>query len=104
MPKVEVNYQVLRTYANMIEEHCDLQEEKMKAADTAVKGVLGAEWFGQDTMAFGDQWEGVDASGSIAVKLKDSLNNYADALRACADAYQSAQEDAYNRSCLLPRW
>ena len=36
--------------------------------------------------------------------LRDSMNNYAKALKACAQEYQKAQEDIYNLASMLPRW
>lgn len=103
MALIEVNYQIIRNFAGSIDDYCDLQDQQMSNADSQVQNVLGAEWFGMDTAAFGQKWADVDASDSMAFKLRDSLKNYADALRSCAQAYQSAQEEIYNLSSLLPR-
>ena len=104
MAVIEVNHKLLRTYAQQIEDHCDLQDREMKQADTKVKSVLGVEWYGEDAAAFGEKWEAVDAEKSTAVKLRESMMNYAEALRACAQEYQRAQEDVVNLASLLPRW
>lgn len=101
MAKIKVNYQNLRTMAGKIENYCTQQDAAMRGADQAVKGMLTSGWTGPDAMAFGGQWEGVDEAGATAGKFKQSLENYADALNACASVYQKAQEDVYNRSCLL---
>lgn len=103
MALIKVNYQVIRDFANNIDDYCDLQDRKMAAVDAQVQDVLGAEWFGLDTAAFGQKWADVDASDSTAVQFRDSLRDYAEALRSCAQQYQSAQEDIYNLSSLLPR-
>lgn len=104
MAAIEVNHSVLNTFAQQIEDHCELQEREMRRADTTVKNVLGVEWYGDDAAAFGTVWDSVDDKGSVAVKLRDSMMNYAQALRACAGEYKKAQEDIYNQAVLLPRW
>lgn len=103
MAKIEVNYQNIRTMAAKIDDYCLQQEAVMRGTDQQVKGMLTSGWNGPDAMAFGGQWEGVDTKESVSGKFKESLENYADTLRACAAVYQTAQEDVYNLSCLLPR-
>ena len=104
MAKIEVNYLNLREYAIRIDDHCDLQNQQMANANNAVKSVVGSEWYGEDAAEFNAKWNTLDDPDSTTVKLRESMKNYADALRACAQAYQSAQEDLYNQSVLLPRW
>ena len=103
MAQIEVNYQVLRSYASLIDEHCELQKREMKAADAAVRSVLGTDWSGLDTVDFGQKWDQVDAGDSTSVQLQKTLENFAKALKASASAYEKAQVDIYNRSALLPR-
>lgn len=104
MAVIEVNHRVLRTFAQQIEDHCDLQNREIRQADISVKNNLGVEWYGDDAVAFGSSWDGVDSKDSVAIKLRDSMNNYAKALKACAQEYQKAQEDIYNLASMLPRW
>lgn len=104
MAVIEVNHKVLRTFAQQIEDHCSLQNREMRQADTTVKNHLGVEWYGDDAVAFAGNWDGVDDKNSVAIKLRDSMNNYAEALKACAQEYQKAQEDIYNLASMLPRW
>lgn len=103
MATIEVNHRKLRDAASAVRDHCAQQDKQMKRADTDVKAMLTTDWTGQDAMEFGGKWEGVDGKDSVAVKLKDSLETYSDALDACADAYQRAQEDAYSRASRLPK-
>ena len=104
MAVMEVNHQTLRNMAQSIDDYCETQKREMSRADTAVKEVLGTGWVGADAAEFGKQWEGVDAPDSTSGKLRASLEQYGEALRACANAYQTAQEDVYNRAYLLPRY
>lgn len=103
MAKIEVNHQTLRAMAAAIEEYCDTQDREMAKVDESVKNMLRADWIGPDALEFGGSWEGVDAKDSVAIKFRDSLQAYADALRSCANAYQDAQESVYNLASLLPR-
>lgn len=104
MALVEVNHQYIRDMANAIESYCDVQDREMGKADTAIKTMLSSDWIGQDALTFGGQWEGVDSSDSTSKRFKESLQNYSKALKSCADAYQTVQEDVYNLASLLPRF
>lgn len=103
MASIEVNHQKLRDAAAAIRDYCTHQERQMRRADSEVKAMLTADWTGTDAMEFGGRWEAVDAPDSAAVKFKKSLETYSDTLDACADAYQRAQEDAYDLASRLPR-
>lgn len=103
MAVIEVNHQSLRNLAQAIDAYCDTQDREMAMADSGVKNMLASEWVGLDAMAFGGMWEGVDSGDSTAAKFRDSLENFADALRASASAYQKAQEDIYNLASILPK-
>lgn len=104
MAYLEVNHQLLREMADAIDSCRETQKQQMRQADTAVKGVLGTGWVGEDAAAFGVQWAEADGTGSTAGRLDQSLENFADAIRGCAAGYQTAQEDICNRAYLLPRW
>ncbi|MBR5969767.1 MAG: WXG100 family type VII secretion target [Lachnospiraceae bacterium] len=100
---IEVNHQTLRDVAKEIEGYCELQDSEMQRADGAVKSMLTNGWIGPDAREFGGKWEGVDAQDSTAIKFKDSLMGFGDALTTAADEYQRAQEDSYNQASWLPR-
>lgn len=104
MALIKVNHQTIRQIADAIDTYCQTQDREMRAADSAVKGFLGSGWAGMDADAFDGRWEDVDGSGSTAVKFQKNLDNYAKALRACADAYQRAQEDSYDEAARLPKY
>lgn len=103
MAIIEVNHQVLRTVATAIEDYCDVQEREMKLVDADVKQMLRSDWIGPDAMEFGSKWEGVDAKASVSKKFSESLRSYSNALKSSANAYQEAQETAYNLAAMLPR-
>ena len=103
MAVIQVNHQVLRNTAQAIEEYCETQLREMNKLDSDVKQMLRSDWIGPDSMEFGGKWEAVDAKDSVSVKFCDSLRAYSKALKASANAYQDAQETAYNLSALLPR-
>ncbi len=101
---IEVNHQTIRSTAAAIREYCRTQEREMRLADLAVKTLLLEGWNGSDAMEFGKKWEDVDAGDSTAVKLKDSLSRFADALDGCAEAYRKAQAESYSAASRLPQW
>ncbi len=104
MALIKVNHQTIRQIASDIDKYCQTQDKEMRTADSAVKAFLSANWSGMDADAFSGRWEDVDGSNSIAVRFKQNLKNYADALRSSADAYQTAQEDSYNEASWLPKY
>ena len=103
MAVIEVNYQALRNMAQAIETYCAEQDKEMSRADASIKAMLSTDWIGPDALDFGGKWEAVDTSDATAVRFRESLQNYGEALKACASAYQTAQEDVYNLAQLLPR-
>lgn len=103
MPLIEVNHQTLRAMASAIRTYCSTQTSEMRSADSEVKSLLYSGWNGTDAMEFGKRWEDVDADGSTAVKLKESLSRFADALDGCAEAYKNAQAQTYSAASRLPR-
>lgn len=103
MALIDVDYRTLRNIADEIDEYCSTQDKQMRAADAAVKGMLSAGFRGGDADAFRSSWNKVDDEDSTAVKFRESLKNYANCLRACADEYQKAQEDSYNQAQRLWR-
>ncbi len=104
MALIQVNHQDLRNMANAIDNYCEIQERQMNNANASIKNMLTSDWIGPDALVFGGQWEAVDAPDSTEKRFKESLKNYSSALRACANTYQTAQEDVYNLAALLPRW
>jgi uncharacterized protein YukE len=104
MAKIEVNHKTLREVASAISSYCSVQDREMRSADAEVKSMLSTEWLGLDAQQFGAKWEGVDENGSTSVKFRESLKNFAENLTACADEYQTAQEDAYNAASGLPKY
>ena len=103
MAQIEVNHKTLRDIASAITTYCAAQDREMSSADTEIKSMLTSDWTGLDAQEFGGKWEGVDADDSTAVKFRKSLKSYGEALTACANEYQSAQEDAYNKANRLPK-
>ena len=103
MAIIQVNHQVLRKTAEAIETYCDTQVQEMRQVDTEVKNMLRTDWIGPDAMEFGGKWENVDDNNSVSKKFLESMRSYSKALKSSANAYQDAQEKAYNLSALLPR-
>ena len=100
---VEVNHQRLRTLSEQIKSYCTEQDYEMRLAEMAMRELFGESWQGQDATALQTKWDAVYDSNSVAVKLRDSLKNFGEALDACANEYQYAQEEAYNKAALLPK-
>lgn len=98
---IEVNHQVLRNAAAAASTYCAAQNREMSAADTDIKSMLGSGWTGVDAQAFGGKWEGVDASDSTSTKFYNAVKGFGEALQACADEYQRAQANSYNRAQFL---
>ena len=103
MAKIEVNHKIIRDVATAITSYCTEQDAQMRAADSEVKSMLAASWTGTDAMEFGGKWEGIDADDSTTVRFRKSLEDFANALNACAVEYQTAQENAYNKAAWLPK-
>jgi uncharacterized protein YukE len=104
MALIEVNHKVLRDVAAATAAYCSAQDREMRSADADVKSMLSAGWLGLDAQEFGRKWEGVDESGSTAVKFRESLKKFGENLDACASEYQKAQEDSYNQANWLPKY
>ena len=104
MALIQVNHKILRDVAAAIITYCSTQDREMLAADSEIKSMLTADWIGPDASEFGGKWEGVDDNNSTTVKFRESLKNYGESLNACANEYQSAQEDAYNAANRLPKY
>lgn len=102
--KIEVNHQALNRVASAIKSYCAKQNLEMMTTDTTVKMMLISDWVGIDADEFKRMWEGVDAKGSAAINLRDSLQNFSEALTACSSAYKAAQEEVYYQALRLPRW
>lgn len=100
---LEVDHSELRGLAAAINAYCTLQDEQMRLADAEVQTMLSSGWHGMDADEFSRQWSGVNADGSTTVKFRESLQNFAQALEACADEYRSAQVDTINAAGLLMR-
>jgi len=103
MASYEVNHKVMRDAAAAINEYCAIQDREMRSADTEIQSMLSTDWIGLDAQVFASKWQGVGANDSTTIKFRDSLKNYGNSLTACANEYQSAQEDAYNLAFLLPK-
>lgn len=104
MAFIEVDHRKLREAAEAITAYCSVQDQEMRSADEAVKSMLSSGWTGADAREFGHSWEGVNDKQSTAVKFRESLEQYAECLSACADAYQNAQADSYNEANRLPKY
>ena len=104
MATIEVNHRTLRDVASAITAYCSAQDREMRSADAEIKSMLSSEWGGLDAQQFGGKWEGVDENGSTAVKFRESLKKFGENLTACANEYQTAQEDTYNAANWLPKY
>ena len=103
MAMIEVNHKVLRDVAAAITAYISVQNREMGSADSNIKQMLRTDWLGSDAQEFERKWEDVDSPGSITIKHRESLKKYGENLTACANEYQSAQEDAYNAANRLPK-
>ena len=104
MAFIEVNHKALRDVAAAINTYCSAQDKEMRSADSDIKSLLSSDWIGLDAQEFGRKWERVDASDSTTVKFRELLKNFGESLMACANEYQSAQEDTYNAANRLPKY
>lgn len=103
MAFIDVDHKTLRNIADAIDEYCNKQDTGMKAADIVVKHMLSTAYVSKDAMEFKKSWEKIDDDDSTTKQFKESLENYANCLRVCADEYQKAQEDSYNQAYKLWR-
>jgi len=101
---IRVNHAELRTAARAIDTYCNAQDREMKVAQGAVKAMTINAWRGADSVAFRQQWAGVYDRDSVAVRFRDALRNYANALSASADIYRRTQVDVVNAAGLLMRF
>jgi len=103
MALIEVNHKTLRDVAASITTYCSAQDKEMFSAVTEIKSMLVTDWTGPDAIEFGKKWDGVNTKDSTAVIFRENLRKYGEALNACANEYQSAQEDSYNSANKLPK-
>ena len=101
MSIIDVNHRDLRQVATAIETYCQAQDREMNIANSAITEMLSSDWQGQDAQAFGQNWAGVNTQGSVAVKFRDSLRNFAEALNASADLYERTQVNVFNSATRL---
>lgn len=104
MAIIEVNHQSIRNAASAIDTYCEELNREMSKADSSVKNMLTSYWIGPDALEFGGKWESVDSASSTAIRFRDSLENYSEALKSCAHIYEEAQERVYNLASLLPKY
>lgn len=103
MAIIQVDHKVLRATAEIIDAYCAVLDQQMKLTNTTVEQMLLSDWIGPDAAAFSERWKDADSSDSETGKYRAALGSCALALKASADAYQEAQEKAYNLAALLPR-
>jgi len=103
MALIEVNHAVIRNVAAAILTYCSTQDSEMRIADGEIKSMLSNGWLGEDAREFGKKWEGVDADDSVTIQFRKSLEGFSSRLDACANEYQSAQEDVYEEANRLPK-
>ena len=104
MAVIEVNHKILRNVAAEINTYCTSQDREMRLADNNIKSMLLVDWVGDDAMEFRNKWEDIDSSDSTAVKFRESLKKFGEGLEACANEYQTAQEDSYSEADRLPKY
>lgn len=98
MAIIEVDPRILRCLAEDINAYCAAQEREMRAANMGMRPMFLAGWVGADAREFSAKWAGVNDSDSIAARFRGALENYAQALEACAGEYQSAQVATINEA------
>lgn len=101
---IEVNHKEIGDFADEIKNYCSDQDREMRSADSEVKSMLTNGWTGSDAVEFSKQWEGIDDRDSRTVTFRESLKNFSENLKACADIYKTAQEDVYDEANRLPKW
>lgn len=104
MAIIEVNHNTLNEVAEAILTYCNTQNKEMKSAKSTVDTMLSSDWLGNDALEFQNKWNGVDATDSVTVQLRESLKSFAENIKACANEYKKAQENSYNEASRLPRW
>lgn len=104
MATIEVNHDELRELAEEISEFSTNMAKQMDAANTTVNQLLAGDWIGADAIEFNTMWQDVDSANSTYGKFKTSMKGYGEAIAACADVYQTVQEDVYNEANRLPKY
>lgn len=103
MAYIKVNCSTLNSTATSVEKYASMLKKKMSAADNDIK-ALGVDWQGSDYAAFQAQWREAVNDSSVYMKMRKSLESYADYLRYAAKRYKDAQNAAVNRANSLPRF
>lgn len=93
---IDVDYREFEKAASAVEDYVDRQKQKMSQANQEVAS-LGAGWQGRDFEQLQSKWNELDNTGSTAVNLQKSLEDYARVLRYVADQYKKAQKKAIDR-------
>ena len=101
MAYIKVNCSTLNSTATAVEKYASVLKKKMSAADTDIKSI---DWQGLDYAAFQTKWGEAMNDSSVYMKMRKSLESYADYLRYAAKRYKDAQNAAVNRANSLPRF
>ena len=104
MARIVVNHKDLRTIAQAIQDYCSQQDSCMAQADDAVQTMLLQGWQGADALSFSEKWSGVQSKDSTAVRFRNNLLQFAQAIEASAEQYQKAQEAVYAQARRLPQY
>jgi len=93
---IDVDLNALRSTADHIDAFCDTLNDEMGSANKAVVAMLKGHWTGLDATEFGNHWDLIFANSSNTIRFRESLRNYANALRACVQLYESTQAMVLN--------
>jgi len=93
---IDVNRNDLIAAANRIDAFCSIFDSEMGSADIAVTTMLLSYWNGHDADEFRRAWGRLNESSSHTKHFRESLENYANKLRACANLYETTQADVHN--------
>jgi len=103
MAYIKVNCNSINAAAKAVDKYVGEMKKKMSAADNDVK-TMGIDWQGSDYAAFQAKWGEAVNDSSVYMKMRKSLESYADYLRYAAKRYKDAQNAAVNRANSLPRF
>ena len=101
MPRIDIDYNALRSTLADIQEYIAAQERIMAQADFDIKSMLCIGWLGADAREFEQKWAGVNAEDSEAKRLCHSLIEFHQNIKKCIMRYRMAQASAKSRASLL---
>ena len=98
MAKMRVNHRKLRDASNKLKEIIQRSDNQWTVMNNSFISVVDSIWKGTDAVTIRDRWTTIQGKGRMRDNVRSGIEKTANKLTQCADIYQKAQEDIYNKA------